>query len=155
MTDLLQFIAVLTSTLFTGAVMYINVVEHPARMKCGTEVAATVFGPSYKRAVPMQVILALVATGTGLLSWWIDGRVMWLIGAMVMFAVIPFTLIAIMPTNQRLLDPGLDRSSEATRGSFFQLPPMVRRVPEYRRNIVVSQPIELTALKIHIVLSIG
>lgn len=58
MTDLLQFIAVLTSTLFTGAVMYINVVEHPARMKCGTEVAATVFGPSYKRAVPMQVILA-------------------------------------------------------------------------------------------------
>jgi uncharacterized membrane protein len=115
MTDMLQFIAVLSGTLFTGAAIYINLVEHPARMECGTELAVTVFGPSYTRAAPMQVILALVATGTGLLSWWMDGRVLWLVGAMVMFAVIPFTLIAIMPTNQRLLDPGLDRTSEAAR----------------------------------------
>ncbi len=112
---MLQFIAVLSGTLFTGAAIYINLVEHPARMECGTELAVTVFGPSYTRAAPMQVILALVATGTGLLSWWMDGRVLWLVGAMVMFAVIPFTLIAIMPTNQRLLDPGLDRTSEAAR----------------------------------------
>ena len=115
MTDLFQFIAVLSCTLFTGAAIYINVAEHPARMECGTELAATVFGPSYKRAATMQVSLALVSTSTGLLSWWMDGRVLWLVGAMVIFAIIPFTLIAIMPTNQQLLDPGLDRSSEATR----------------------------------------
>lgn len=113
-TDLFQFIAVLSCTLFTGAAIYINVAEHPARMECGTELAATVFGPSYTRAATMQVSLALVATGTGLLSWWMDGRVLWLVGAMVMFAVIPFTLIAIMPTNRQLLDPGLDRTSEVT-----------------------------------------
>jgi uncharacterized membrane protein len=107
---------VLSSPLFAGAAIYINVAEHPARMECGTELAATVFGPSYKRAAAMQVSLALVATGTGLLlSWLMDDRVMWLVGAMVMFAVIPFTLIAIMPTNRQLLDPELDRSSEATR----------------------------------------
>lgn len=115
MIDMLQFIAVLSCTLFTGAAIYINVAEHPARMECATEVAATVFSPSYKRAAAMQVSLALVATGTGLLSWWMDGRVLWLVGAMVLFAVIPFTLIAIMPTNRQLLDPGLDRTSEATR----------------------------------------
>jgi hypothetical protein len=34
---------------------------------------------------------------------------------MVIFAVIPFTLIFIIPTNRRLLDIGLDRSSEAAR----------------------------------------
>lgn len=113
--EIIQFIAVLSCTLFTGAAIYINVAEHPARMECGAELAATVFGPSYKRAAPMQVILALLATGTGLLSWRIEGRGMWLVGAMVMFAVIPFTLIAIMPTNQQLLNPGPDRSSEATR----------------------------------------
>jgi len=45
-----QFIAVLAATLFTGAAIYINVAEHPARMECGTVVAATVFGPSYRRA---------------------------------------------------------------------------------------------------------
>lgn len=115
MMDMLQFITVLSSALFTGAAIYINVAEHPARMECGTELAATVFGPSYKRAAAMQVSLALVATGTGLLSWWMDGRILWLVGTMVLFAVIPFTLIAIMPTNRQLLNPGLDRSSEITR----------------------------------------
>jgi uncharacterized membrane protein len=115
MTDMLQFIAVLSCTIFSGAAIYINVAEHPARMACGTELAATVFGPSYRRAAAMQVSLALVATGAGLLSWWIEGKALWLIGTMMIFAVIPFTLIAIMPTNRRLLDPRLDRSSEETR----------------------------------------
>lgn len=115
MADMLHFIAVLSSTLFTGAAIYINVAEHPARMACGTELAATVFRPSYQRAAPMQVLLALVAMAAGLLSWWMGGRVLWLIGALVMFSVIPFTLIVIMPTNRQLLDPGLDRSSESTR----------------------------------------
>ena len=115
MTDMVEFIAVLSGTLFTGAAIYITVAEHPARMECGTELAATVFVPSYKRAAAMQVSLALVATGAGLLSWWIEGKVLWLIGTMMIFAVIPFTLIAIMPTNRRLLDPSLDRSSQDTR----------------------------------------
>jgi uncharacterized membrane protein len=111
----IQFIAVLSCTLFTGAALYITVAEHPARMACGTQLAATVFRPSYTRAAPMQVSFALIATAAGLLSWWMNGRVIWLIGAVVIFAVIPFTLIAIMPTNHHLFDAGLDRSSEATR----------------------------------------
>lgn len=110
-----QFIAVLSAALFTGAAIYINVAEHPARMECGTALAATVFGPSHKRAATMQVILALMATSTGLVSWWMLSKVMWLVGAVVMFAVIPFTLVAIMPTNRQLLNPGLDRSSDSTR----------------------------------------
>ena len=44
-----EFVAVLAATLFAGAAIYINVAEHPARMGCGTELAATVFGPSYRR----------------------------------------------------------------------------------------------------------
>lgn len=110
-----QFLAVLSATLFTGAAIYINVAEHPARMECGTELAATVFGPSYTRAATMQVILALMATSTGLVSCWMLSKVMWLVGAVVMFTVIPFTLIAIMPTNRQLLNPRLDRSSETIR----------------------------------------
>lgn len=112
---MVQFIAVLSCTLFAGAALYINVAEHPARLACGTELAATVFGASYRRAAPLQVFLALTATMTGFLSWWMDGRVLWFVGAMVIFAVIPFTLIAIKPTNRQLLDPGLDRTSTTTR----------------------------------------
>ncbi|MDH3444835.1 MAG: DUF1772 domain-containing protein [Deltaproteobacteria bacterium] len=110
-----QFLATLTANLFTGAAIYINLAEHPARMECGTKLAATVFGPSYKRAAKMQVILALLATGAGAVSWWLGGELMWLIGTLIIFAVVPFTLIAIGPTNKKLLDPGLDPDAESTR----------------------------------------
>ena len=118
--QLFQFLATLTTILFTGAAIYVNLAEHPARMECGVELAATVFGPSYKRAAKMQVILAVIATLAGVVSWLMGGGPMWLLGALVIFAVIPFTLIAIMPTNKRLLDPGLDRRSEATRDLLQQ-----------------------------------
>jgi len=115
MVEVFQFIAVLSCALFSGAAIYINFAEHPARMECGVELAATVFGPSYRRAATMQVLLAMTAAMTGLVSWWLDGRLMWLIGTIMIFAVIPFTLLAIMPTNKKLLAPDLNRASEATR----------------------------------------
>jgi hypothetical protein len=37
------------------------------------------------------------------------------VGALLIFAVVPFTIIAIRPTNNRLLDPALDRRPEAAR----------------------------------------
>jgi anthrone oxygenase-like protein len=110
-----QFVAILTATLFSGAAIYVNLVEHPARMECGTELAASVFGPSYRRAAKMQAILATAATIAGIGSWFMDARVAWLVGALLIFAVVPFTIIAIRPTNNRLLDPALKRTPEAAR----------------------------------------
>ena len=108
-----QIIVTLAAGLFTGAAIYINLAEHPARMECGTELAVTVFGPSYKRAARMQVFLIIVSTLGGLAAWLISGRLLWLIGAILIGAVIPFTLIAMMPTNKKLLDPTLDRKASS------------------------------------------
>jgi len=44
----IEYIATLSSTLFTGAAIYINLVEHPARMGCDTKIAFTQWAPSYK-----------------------------------------------------------------------------------------------------------
>ena len=110
-----QFVAILAASLFTGAAIYVSLVEHPARLECGTELAATVFGPSYRRGTVMQVILALAATLAGVFAWLGGGGFLWLGGALLIFAVVPFTLLAILPTNRRLLDRGLDRKSEAAR----------------------------------------
>ena len=107
----LEFVAVLAAALFTGAALYVNFAEHPARMECGMELAATVFGPSYRRAAVMQAVLALAATAGGAGAWLAGGPIAWLGGALLIFAVVPFTLIAIRPTNNRLLDPALDRNS--------------------------------------------
>jgi hypothetical protein len=37
--EVAEFIAILCTTLFTGAAIYVTLVEHPARMACGTELA--------------------------------------------------------------------------------------------------------------------
>ena len=75
MDDGLTLIAVLSCTLFAGAAIYINLVEHPARLSCGTEIAARQWAPSYKRATVMQASLAVVAGVAGLVRWLQSGHV--------------------------------------------------------------------------------
>jgi len=45
MADILTLIATLACVLFAGAATYINLVEHPARLSCGTEIAARQWAP--------------------------------------------------------------------------------------------------------------
>jgi hypothetical protein len=116
----LQFLAVLCCLLFAGAAIYINLVEHPARMGLDTKTAATVWAPSYKRATLMQAPLAVVSFLSGAAAWLVGGNILWLIGAVLIGLVVPFTFIAIMPTNHRLLEPGRDLSSLETRSLLEQ-----------------------------------
>jgi uncharacterized membrane protein len=111
-----QFVAVLCCTVFAGAALYINLVEHPARMGCDTRTAAMVWAPSYKRATAMQAPLALLSFFAGVAAWLLGGGIMWLIGAVLIGLVVPFTFIGIMPINNQLLDPGRDLTSNETRG---------------------------------------
>ena len=112
MNSVFEFIATLSASLFTGASIYINLVEHPARMSCGTAIAITEFAPSYKRATVMQVLLAATSFLSSLIAWFMDASIYWLIGGILIVTVIPFTVIAILPTNKQLLDSSLDRNSE-------------------------------------------
>lgn len=113
--DLLEFFAVLSAALFAGASLYINVVEHPARMGLETRIAAAQWAPSYKRATWLQAPLALVSLLCGAAVWLIGGSPLWLVAALLVGAVVPFTFGIIMPTNHKLLAPGRDLSSTETR----------------------------------------
>lgn len=110
-----QWIAVLATALFAGAAIYINLVEHPARMGCSTELAATVWAPSYRRATVMQATLAVVGATAGLAAWLFGAGPMWLAAALLIFAVVPVTLFVIFPTNEQLLEPGRNPASPETR----------------------------------------
>ena len=112
---LTQFVATICCAIFAGAAIYINFVEHPARMSCGTQMAATVWAPSYKRATVMQAPLAVVSFLAGVSAWLLGGGIMWFAGAVLIGFVVPFTFIAIMPTNHQLLEPGRDLASTETR----------------------------------------
>ena len=113
--QVLQFIATLACSLFAGAALYINVVEHPARMSCGTRVAASEWAPSYRRATWLQAPLAMVGLLSGVTAWLLGSSVWWLVGGLLLGLVVPFTLLVIKPTNTQLLSPTLDLESEQTR----------------------------------------
>lgn len=108
---LFEIIAVLAAGLFAGAATYITFVEHPARLECGTLIAATEFAPSSRRATVMQASLAIVGFLAGGIAWLQHRDVLVLVAAVLFILVVPFTLMVIFPTNRRLLDPTLERSS--------------------------------------------
>jgi uncharacterized membrane protein len=110
----LLIVAAVCAGLFAGAAIYINAVEHPARVSCGTELAVREFTPSYHRATVMQAFLAVAGCIAGLGSAWLLRDAWIALGAVLLGAVVPFTLIVILPTNKQLLDPALDpRSKQA------------------------------------------
>jgi Domain of unknown function (DUF1772) len=106
---LLELYATLAAGLFSGASIYINLVEHPARIRCGTALAQ--FAPSYKRATLMQASLAATGFLAALVVCVLGAGTRWLMGGILLGLVIPFTLIVILPTNRRLLSPALAKDS--------------------------------------------
>ncbi|MGA2416041.1 MAG: DUF1772 domain-containing protein [Candidatus Sulfotelmatobacter sp.] len=108
----LEFVALFSTALFVGAALYVNLVEHPARMECGTAAAVAEFVPSYRRAVRLQASLAILACLCAFSSWWLGRELGWLVGTILIGFVGAFTLIIMLPTNQKLVDPDLNPSSE-------------------------------------------
>jgi len=106
-----EFLAVLCAAVFAGAAIYVNLVEHPARMSLDTRSAAAQWAPSYRRATLMQAPLAVLSFLAGCAAWFLGGGTAWLIAALLIGVVVPFTLIVIFPTNHKLLDPSLDKAS--------------------------------------------
>jgi hypothetical protein len=111
MRQITEFVAVLSCSLFTGASVYINLVEHPARMECGVEIAATEFAPSYRRATIMQASSAALGLLSSIAAWLAGATFWWLVAGALLGSVIPFTLFVILPTNKLLLTPTLDKRS--------------------------------------------
>jgi hypothetical protein len=105
-------LAVLCAGLFAGAALYVSLVEHPARISCGTNLAVTEFAPSYRRATLLQASLAALGSLSGIAAWLVGGYATFLIGGVLLGAVIPFTIFVILPTNKQLLDPSLDKDSQ-------------------------------------------
>jgi hypothetical protein len=114
MRQIAEFCSLLACGLFTGAAVYISLVEHPARMECGVEIAAVEFPPRYRRASIMQATLAAVCLLSAIAAWVAGATFWWFIAGALLGSVIPFTLIVILPTNKQLLNPALDRRSAQT-----------------------------------------
>ena len=107
-----EILATLAAAVFFGAAVYVNLVEQPARLSLGAQLAVAEWRPSYKRGTRLQAPMALIGSLSALGAWLSNHDRGWMLGGILFILVIPFTLIAIFPTNQRLESQDLDISSD-------------------------------------------
>ena len=108
-------VALIAAAIFTGAALYVNVAEQPARLKLDDRALLTEWKPSYKRGAAMQAPIALVGCLLGLIAWWQTSHGGFLIGAVAIIAPWPWTLLGIKPTNDALLATEPDQAGPQTR----------------------------------------
>ena len=112
---LVGHLALIVAAIFTGAALYINVAEQPARLSLDDHSLLAEWKPAYKRGYSMQATLAIVGFLFGALSWWLTGRLAFATGAILMLANWPWTMFGIMPTNKTLMATELSDAGPHTR----------------------------------------
>ena len=121
-------LALATAAIFTGAAIYVNVAEQPARLGLDNKALLAQWKPSYARGFAMQASLALASALFALLAFWLTRDWRWLAGGLLIFANWPYTLIVILPVNKRLEATPPDAANAETRGLIETWGKLVRSI---------------------------
>ena len=108
-------IALALMAAFTGAALYINLVEHPARRGLLDGEMLAQWQASYPRASRMQASLAMGGFFFGLLAAYWAGKALFVTGALFAIANWVVTYRFIMPVNRQLTAADPDTADASTR----------------------------------------
>jgi len=113
-------LSLVVAALFSGAAIYINFAEQPARLKLDDQSLLAQWKPSYERGFMMQAPLAVAGCLLGFAAWWMTGRLAFAVGALLMITNLPWTVFAVMPTNKILMQVELVAAGSQSRALIIK-----------------------------------
>jgi hypothetical protein len=96
-------LALVLAAAFSGAALYVNLVEQPARLALDDQAMLSEWTPSDRRGVALLAGLSLLSAALGLLAYFESQDVRWAIGGLIIILSWPYTFFAMAPLNDQIL----------------------------------------------------
>ncbi|OQR84325.1 hypothetical protein THRCLA_23088 [Thraustotheca clavata] len=99
-----KLVAVGSCGMYTGAALYISIVQHPSLLCVQDhEIQGRFFADMYRRATRFMAPLSVISSVSALSIWFFDkSEKLWLISGLLMASLLPYTTLAMLRLNLEL-----------------------------------------------------
>ena len=108
-------LALVVAALYSGAALYVNLVERPALLGLDDRAALAGWKIALKRGALIQAPLCVIGFLLGLAAWIATYSVADALGALAMLAGVPWTVAIILPVNKALQATAPEAAGERSR----------------------------------------